>query len=261
MRAALEARVGDAADPALRKLMAQRRRLPAWAKTEELLAVANHQVTIVAGETGCGKTTQLPQFILDDAIARGEGARTNLICTQPRRISATSVASRVAQERGEAIGKTVGYKIRLEAVTSSSTRILFVTTGVLLRRLAEDPLLAGVSHVVVDEVHERSLDSDFLLVLLRDVLPHRPSLRAGVDVRHTQRLSVRRVPRAPPSRRSRGSAPVQEHYPEDILQVTSYVPSGESQARRGRRPGALLSGPRGGRVPRAGRRRRAKVHD
>ena len=115
MRAALEARVGDAADPALRKLMAQRRRLPAWAKTEELLAaVANHQVTIVAGETGCGKTTQPPQFILDDAIARGEGARTNLICTQPRRISATSVASRVAQERGEAIGKTVGYQIRLE---------------------------------------------------------------------------------------------------------------------------------------------------
>ena len=83
----------------------------------------------------------------------------------------------MAQERGEAIGKTVGYKIRLESVASSSTRILFVTTGVLLRRLSEDPLLAGVSHVVVDEVHERSLDSDFLLVLLRDVLPHRPTLR------------------------------------------------------------------------------------
>ena len=68
----------------------------------------------------------------------------NLICTQPRRISATSVASRVAQERGEKIGTSVGYKIRLESVHSSSTKILFVTTGVLLRRLAEDPLLAGV---------------------------------------------------------------------------------------------------------------------
>ena len=235
MRAALEARVGDAADPALRKLMAQRRRLPAWAKTEELLAaVANHQVTIVAGETGCGKTTQLPQFILDDAIARGEGARTNLICTQPRRISATSVASRVAQERGEAIGKTVGYKIRLEAVTSSSTRILFVTTGVLLRRLAEDPLLAGVSHVVVDEVHERSLDSDFLLVLLRDVLPHRPSLRvvlmsatlnASAFGAYFKGAAVAQIPGF--------TFPVQEHYLEDILQVTSYVPSGEYLKRGG----------------------------
>ena len=235
MRAALEARVGDAADPAVRKLMAQRRRLPAWAKTEELLAaVANHQVTIVAGETGCGKTTQLPQFILDDAIARGEGARTNLICTQPRRISATSVASRVAQERGEAIGKTVGYKIRLEAVTSSSTRILFVTTGVLLRRLAEDPLLAGVSHVVVDEVHERSLDSDFLLVLLRDVLPHRPSLRvvlmsatlnASAFGAYFKGAAVAQIPGF--------TFPVQEHYLEDILQVTSYVPSGEYLKRGG----------------------------
>ena len=235
MRAALEARLSDSADPAVRKVMAQRRQLPAWAKTEELLAaVANNQVTIIAGETGCGKTTQLPQFILDDAIARGEGARTSLICTQPRRISATSVASRVAQERGEAVGKTVGYKIRLEAMTSSSTRILFVTTGVLLRRLAEDPLLAGVSHVVVDEVHERSLDSDFLLVLLRDVLPHRPSLRvvlmsatlnASAFSAYFKGAAIAQIPGF--------TFPVQEHYLEDILQVTSYVPSGEYLKRGG----------------------------
>ena len=99
------------------------------------------------GRDGCGRRRS-PQFILDDAIQRGEGARTNLICTQPRRISATSVASRVAAERGESVGRSVGYKIRLESVSSSATRILFVTTGVLLRRLSEDPLLAGVSHVV-----------------------------------------------------------------------------------------------------------------
>ena len=249
MRAALEARVSDSADPALRALMAQRRRLPAWAKSAELLAaVANNQVTIVAGETGCGKTTQLPQFILDDAIARGEGARTNLICTQPRRISATSVASRVAQERGEALGKSVGYKIRLEAVTSSSTRILFVTTGVLLRRLAEDPLLAGVSHVVVDEVHERSLDSDFLLVLLRDVLPHRPSLRvvlmsatlnASAFSAYFEGAAVAQIPGF--------TFPVQEHYLEDILQVTSYVPSGEYLKRGG--GGASGAASSSGRAP------------
>ena len=231
MRAELEARYSDSADPSLKKIIAQRKRLPSWAKSEELLrAVANNQVTIVAGETGCGKTTQLPQFILDDAIVRGEGARTNLICTQPRRISATSVAARVAQERGEALGKTVGYKIRLEAVASSSTRILFVTTGVLLRRLAEDPLLAGVSHIVVDEVHERSLDSDFLLVLLRDVLPHRPTLRvvlmsatlnAAAFSAYFKGAAVAQIPGF--------TFPVQEHYLEDILQVTGYQPNPGSE--------------------------------
>ena len=233
MRAELErARDGGA----IATLMGQRMRLPAWAKTDELLAaVASHQVTIVAGETGCGKTTQLPQFILDDAIARGDGARCNLICTQPRRISATSVAARVAAERGESVGNTVGYKIRLESVASSSTRILFVTTGVLLRRLAEDPLLAGVSHVVVDEVHERSLDSDFLLVLLRDVLPHRPTLRvvlmsatlnAGAFSAYFKGAAVAQIPGF--------TYPVQEHYLEDIVQVTGYSPNpGSDVCKRG----------------------------
>ena len=229
MRAELTARFADNADASLKKLIDQRKRLPAWAKSRELIeAVRNNQVVIVAGETGCGKTTQLPQFILDDAIARVEGALTSIICTQPRRISATSVASRVAQERGEAIGTTIGYKIRLESKTSQSTRVLFVTTGVLLRRLTEDPLLNGVSHVVVDEVHERSLDSDFLLVLLRDVLPHRPSLRvvlmsatlnASAFSAYFKGAAVAQIPGF--------TFPVQEHYLEDILQVTSYVPSGE----------------------------------
>ena len=216
---------------------AQRKRLPAWSKRAELLeAVRANQVVIVAGETGCGKTTQLPQFILDDAIARNEGGRCSLICTQPRRISATSVASRVAQERGEKLGAkgtTVGYKIRLESVASESTRILFVTTGVLLRRLAEDPLLAGVSHVIVDEVHERSLDSDFLLVLLRDVLPHRPTLRvvlmsatlnAAAFGAYFAGAAVATIPGF--------THPVQEHYLEDILQVTGYVPDRGSDCMR-----------------------------
>ena len=211
-----------------------RRSDAAWSNREELLeAVRANQVVIVAGETGCGKTTQLPQFILDDAIAN-EGGRW-LICT-PRRISATSVASRVAQERGEKLGAkgtTVGYKIRLESVASESTRILFVTTGVLLRRLAEDPLLAGVSHVIVDEVHERSIDSDFLLVLLRDVLPHRPTLRvvlmsatlnAAAFGAYFAGAAVATIPGF--------THPVQEHYLEDILQVTGYVPDRGSDCMR-----------------------------
>ena len=113
----------------------------------------------------------------EDACERGEGARCNIVCTQPRRISAVGVADRVAQERAERVGDTVGYSIRLESVRSKRTRLLFCTTGVLLRRLQCDGDLAGVSAVFVDEVHERSVDSDFLIIILRNLLRRRRDLR------------------------------------------------------------------------------------
>ncbi|PQM36435.1 hypothetical protein Pyn_25344 [Prunus yedoensis var. nudiflora] len=162
----------------LKAMQLFREKLPAFKmKSEFLRAVSENQVLVVSGETGCGKTTQLPQFILEDEISRLHGADCNIICTQPRRISAVSVAARISSERGENLGETVGYQIRLESKRSAQTRLLFCTTGVLLRQLVQDPMLTGVSHLLVDEIHERGMNEDFLLIILRDLLPRRPDLR------------------------------------------------------------------------------------
>jgi ATP-dependent RNA helicase DHX57 len=160
------------------QMLAARAKLPAGKEEAHVIqCVRNNQVVLVCGATGCGKTTQIPQFILDEHINRGAGGECNIICTQPRRIAAIGVATRVAQERCEDIADIVGYQIRMDAKKSSNTRLLFCTTGVLLRRLLNDRQLSGVSHVIVDEVHERNVDTDFLLSILRDLLPQRPDLR------------------------------------------------------------------------------------
>ncbi|KAI9871701.1 MAG: hypothetical protein M1830_002596, partial [Pleopsidium flavum] len=173
--------------PQQQKMLAIRRSLPAWKLKDDIInAVSNYQVTIISGETGSGKSTQSVQFILDDMIQRKLGGAVNIICTQPRRISALGLADRVSEERCLPVGDEVGYTIRGESKQKAGiTKITFVTTGVLLRRLqtsggsTDDVVaaLADVSHVVVDEVHERSLDTDFLLVLLRDVLKRRKDLK------------------------------------------------------------------------------------
>ncbi|CAM9970617.1 unnamed protein product, partial [Ectocarpus fasciculatus] len=197
--AARRARGGDVSDAEAGKRMMDKRRevestaqsrqasyyctrnLPAYLQREDIVkTIRDNQVVVLSGETGCGKTTQVPQFVLDDLIDQGEGGKCNIICTQPRRISAVGVADRVASERCERVGGTVGYQIRLDSRVGPSTRLTFCTTGILLRRLTSDDTLAGVSHVMVDEasgVHERDLQTDFLLVILRDLLPKRPDLR------------------------------------------------------------------------------------
>jgi ATP-dependent RNA helicase DHX36 len=155
-----------------------RRSLPAYKEKQTLLeAISQNQVVVVSGETGCGKTTQLPQYILESEIDAARGATCSIICTQPRRISAIAVSERVAAERGEKIGESVGYKVRLEGMRGRDTRLLFCTTGVLLRRLLVDRNLKGVTHVIVDEIHERGMNEDFLLIVLKDLLPRRPELR------------------------------------------------------------------------------------
>merc|ERR1719506_1888023 len=137
-------------------MIQSRARLPACQMKDEIVStISSNQITVVSGDTGCGKTTQVPQLVLDDMIRQGRGAETNIIVTQPRRISALGVSTRIAEERAERVGQTCGYSIRLESKRTPQTRILLCTTGVLLRRLQCDPDLAAVSHVFVDEVHER----------------------------------------------------------------------------------------------------------
>ncbi|XP_077399108.1 3'-5' RNA helicase YTHDC2 isoform X2 [Vanacampus margaritifer] len=164
-----------------------RRALPVFEHEKEIVRlIRENRVVLVVGETGSGKTTQIPQFLLDDSSKKGECCR--IFCTQPRRLAAITVAERVAAERGETIGKTVGYHIRLESRVSPKTLLTFCTTGVLLRTLmAGDTSLASVTHVIVDEVHERDGLTDFLLTKMLDVLEEIPTVKlvlssASLDV-------------------------------------------------------------------------------
>uniref|UniRef100_A0A3B4DI49 Putative ATP-dependent RNA helicase DHX57 n=1 Tax=Pygocentrus nattereri TaxID=42514 RepID=A0A3B4DI49_PYGNA len=212
----------------------QRCKLPVWEEKENILrSLDKNQVLVISGMTGCGKTTQIPQFILDDSLSRRQGAVSNIICTQPRRISAIAVATRVAQERAEALGHSTGYQIRLETVRSSSTRLLFCTTGVLLRRLEGDAELRGVTHVIVDEVHERTEESDFLLLVLKDLMMQRSDLKiilmsatlnADLFSQYFQNCPTIHIPGR--------TFPVEQFFLEDAIAKTRYVIEDGSPYRR-----------------------------
>jgi HrpA-like RNA helicase len=147
--------------------------LPIHAHKEEIVqTVQDHKVTIISGATGSGKSTGAPQAILD------ANPCCSIVVTQPRRISAISIAERVAQEQClEPVGGLIGYQVRLESAVSTRTQLLFLTPGVLLRKLQSSPLLAEFTHVVIDEIHERDKYTEFLLIVLRDLIPKRPDLR------------------------------------------------------------------------------------
>ncbi|HEX4881798.1 MAG TPA: ATP-dependent RNA helicase HrpA, partial [Porticoccaceae bacterium] len=165
---------------------ARRASVPAIAYPEELpvsarradiaAALRDHQVVIVAGETGSGKTTQLPKLCLE----LGRGARGLIGHTQPRRIAARTVASRIAEELRTPLGGLVGYQVRFSDQSSAQTLIKLLTDGVLLAEIARDPLLARYDTLIIDEAHERSLNIDFLLGYLKRVLPQRPDLKVIV---------------------------------------------------------------------------------
>ncbi|KAL3883497.1 hypothetical protein ACJMK2_029754, partial [Sinanodonta woodiana] len=138
------------------KLYQSRQALPVFQNQGFIMeAIRRENVVLIAGETGSGKSTQIPHFILQDCLQSGEGQNCNIICTQPRRISAISLATRVSQEMGETtIGSQdslCGYQIRLETRRGPNTKLLYCTTGVILRQLQLDPLLRDITHILVDE--------------------------------------------------------------------------------------------------------------
>jgi ATP-dependent RNA helicase DHX36 len=200
-----------------------------------LSAIRQNQVTVISGDTGCGKTTQVPQLVLDDLIMNNRGAEANIIVTQPRRISAIGVSERIAAERCEKIGQTVGYSIRLESKKSNKTRLMLCTTGILLRRLQCDPDLASVSHVFVDEVHERDLNTDFLLIILKNLLQRRKSLKLILmsATLNADRFSAY-FGNCPTVSIPGRAQPVKEYRLEDALQMTGHVITQRSDcAKRG----------------------------
>jgi len=143
--------------------------LPIEAKKEEILnLIEKEQVVIISGETGCGKSTQVPQYLYSQYASKGQ--RCNIICTQPRRLAAINIAKRVAYEMGTQVGKIVGYQVGLNPVFSNETAILFVTTGIFLQRLIHEQTLNEFTHVILDEVHERDLNNDFSMAAVKYIL-------------------------------------------------------------------------------------------
>lgn len=210
-----------------------RRSLPAWDKRHEILELLrSNQVIVISGETGCGKSTQVPQFLLDDwmeRLQRRDFSHVEIVCTQPRRLSAIGVAQRVSDERTDRLGMSVGYQIRLENKVSSSTRLTFCTTGILLRRLQSDPMLESVTHIIVDEVHERSEESDFLLLILKELLVKRKDLKVILmSATLNATLFSKYFVRAPVLEIPGRTFPVEQIFLEDILEQSKFVLEADS---------------------------------
>ncbi|XP_055375617.1 putative ATP-dependent RNA helicase DHX57 [Condylostylus longicornis] len=225
-------------NPNYKSMLKVRQSLPAWMKMNEILnTIEVSQVVVISGETGCGKSTQVPQFVLDNWLFQSSQLQdvkdvkhVEILCTQPRRLSAIGVAERVAEERNERVGKTVGYQIRLENKISNITRLTFCTTGILLRRLQSDPYLETVSHIIVDEVHERSEETDFLLMILKDILPKRPNLKvilmsatlnANIFSKYFGNVPVIDIPGR--------TFPVEQIFLEEIVEKSGFVLEADSQ--------------------------------
>jgi len=182
-RAAVLAEISSEAEAAFEKLQARLASVPkvtypealpvSQRKDDILAAIRDHQVVVVAGETGSGKTTQIPKICLE----LGRGVRGQIGHTQPRRIAARTVAERIAEELDRPLGSTVGYKVRFTDQVSDDTMIKVMTDGILLAEIQNDRQLRRYDTLIIDEAHERSLNIDFILGYLRELLPRRPDLK------------------------------------------------------------------------------------
>ncbi|XP_071422863.1 ATP-dependent DNA/RNA helicase DHX36 isoform X1 [Pithys albifrons albifrons] len=231
-------------DPRYIEMQRFREKLPSYGMKEELVSLINqNRVTVISGETGCGKTTQVTQFILDDHIERGRGSTCRIVCTQPRRISAISVAERVAAERAEACGsgKSTGYQIRLQSrLPRKQGSILYCTTGIVLQWLQSDKHLSSISHVVLDEIHERNLQSDVLMSIIKDLLYIRLDLKV---ILMSATLNAEKFSEyfdhCPMIHIPGFTFPVVEYLLEDVIEKLRYSPEGAEQRRPRCRKGFL----------------------
>ncbi|WPH00311.1 Hypothetical protein R9X50_00313600 [Acrodontium crateriforme] len=215
--------------PSYQRMLASRMNLPMFQfRATALEAIARHQVTILCGETGCGKSTQLPAFILEHELSQGRQCK--IYCTEPRRISAISLAQRVSEEMGENKGDVgtrrslVGYAIRLESHTTSETRLVYATVGIVLRMLEGADGIKDITHLVIDEVHERSIDTDFLLIILRSLMLRRPDLKvilmsATVDAQKFSNYLDGAPIISVPGR----TFPVEAKFLEDAIELTGHT--------------------------------------
>ncbi|KAJ8748660.1 hypothetical protein K2173_008105 [Erythroxylum novogranatense] len=165
------------------EILQKRTTLPVWLQKDEFLEVLRkNQVIVLVGETGSGKTTQIPQFVLEAVELETPDKRRKMMigCTQPRRVAAMSVSRRVAEEMDVNIGEEVGYSIRFEDCSSARTVLKYLTDGMLLREAMTDPLLERYKVIILDEAHERTLATDVLFGLLKEVLRNRPDLKLVV---------------------------------------------------------------------------------
>ena len=214
--------------PSYEAMLTSRKSLPIWNFKDELLdAITDNQVVIICGETGCGKSTQVPAFILEHELSGGRPCK--VYCTEPRRISAISLARRVSEELGERKGDVgtfrslVGFAIRLESKFTLQTKLVYATTGIVLRMLEGSDDLGDITHLVLDEVHERSIDSDFLLIVLRKLLKRRPDLKVVLmsATVNAERFSDY-LGRAPIMNVPGRTFPVDTKYLEDAVEVTNF---------------------------------------
>ncbi|KAF0030351.1 hypothetical protein F2P81_017082 [Scophthalmus maximus] len=219
-------------NPKYKEMLKFREKLPSYRKKEELVELINsNSVLVVSGETGCGKTTQVTQFILDDYINRGVGSMCRVVCTQPRRISAISVAERVAAERAESVGNgnSCGYQIRLQSrLPRRQGSVLYCTTGIILQWLRSDTMLSSISHLVLDEIHERNLQSDVLLIIVKNLLALRDDLKV---ILMSATLNAEKFSKyfdnCPMIHIPGSTFPVEEFLLEDIIELTRYRPQNQ----------------------------------